>query len=329
MRRLFRCSCGYRWGPVDIQDCVTVGCPACSYGSVISCQEVPSIPGFEIVDFVGEGGMGRVFKARKEGFDRVLAVKLVKRDRTTQLQVARFLTEAYIISRVAHPNILSPIWFGEMDNQAFAVMDFVEGSDLGALVKDRGPLPVHQASDYVQQACSALDCLHRRGIVHRDIKPRNILLTSNGVVKVIDCDLAKVVGERILEETGCDSPHGSDHEATADYFTPPGTMLGTLAFAAPEQVADPRQVTTVSDIYSLGVTFYYLLTGVLPFRGDSVAAMLSNLKSHQPDSVDKLRPDIPTSVAAIVRKMMAKRQRKRYQTAAEVVTALTGASRRG
>ena len=165
MRRLFRCSCGYRWGPVDIQDCMTVGCPACSDGSVVSCQEVPSIPGFEIVDFVGEGGMGRVFKVRLEGCDRVLAIKIIKQNRATHSQLARFRTEANFLCRLAHPNILSPIEVGEMDNQPFFVMDFVEGSDLGALVKDRGPLPVHQASDYVQQVCSALDCLHHRGMV--------------------------------------------------------------------------------------------------------------------------------------------------------------------
>jgi eukaryotic-like serine/threonine-protein kinase len=313
---------------VDIQDSATVGCPVCNAGRTVSCLEVPDVPGYEVLDFLGEGGMSRVYKAKPIHSEGMVAIKVTKLNpERYSSAIARFRREYHVLSQLSHPNILRTFDEGEVDNLSFAVMEYVEGLDLRALVKDRGPLPADQACEYVKQACSALSYFHERNILHRDIKPANLLLTSGGIVKVIDLDLGKVVDRIIAEEIIRESTCADGHDSPVDDVTPPGAILGTLTFMAPERFAG--RGTPRSDIYSLGGAFYYLLTSKLPFSATSAAEMLCLLQSCEPEPVERLRPDIPSAVAAIVRKMMAKRERDRYQTAAEVATALTAFSQGG
>jgi serine/threonine protein kinase len=269
--------------------------------------------------------MGHVYKAREIGVDRIVAIKVTKLDPGTQASdIARFLKESRAIARLDHPNLLRIFGTGEERGLAFAVMEYVEGSDLRSLVQSHGPLPTEQACDYVQQTCRALEYVHGCGIVHRDIKPANLLLTSSGVVKLSDWDLGKrILGEQVLEYAIGDSRGAGGHQRKPNEFTRTGAMLGTFAFAAPEQISDPHTVGPHSDIYSLGASFYYLLTGSLPLRATSALEFLGDLHSHEPEPVERVRPDVPGPVVAIVRKMMAKQIRKRYQSAAEVVAALT------
>jgi serine/threonine protein kinase len=303
---------------------MTVGCPRCDSGST-SCLDVPTIPGYEISDLLGEGGMGHVYKAREIGVDRIVAIKVMKLDPGTHASaIARFQAESEAIARLDHPNLLRIFGTGEEQGLAFAVMEYVEGSDLRSLVQGHGPLPTEQACDYVQQACRALEYVHGYCIVHRDIKPANLLLTSSGVIKISDWDLGKrILDTRVLEEVIGDSRGLGGHQREPEEFTRTGAMLGTFAFAAPEQISDPRTVGPHSDIYSLGASFYYLLTGSLPLRTTSTLECLADLHSHEPEPVERVRPGVPGSVAAIVRKMMAKQIRKRYRSAAEVAEALT------
>jgi serine/threonine-protein kinase len=315
----------------------------CDSGST-SCLDVPTIPGYEISDLLGEGGMGHVYKAREVGVDRVVAIKVMKLDPGTHASaIARFLAESRAIARLDHPNLLRIFGTGEERGLAFAVLEYVEGSDLRSLVRSHGPLPIEQACNFVQQTCRGLEYVHGIGIVHRDIKPANLLLTSSRAIKISDWDLGKRIQDAIRDarvvggrrgnpdgftRTGAmlgwlittswdgtdEIPHG---------FTRTGATLGTFAFAAPEQISDPRTVGPHSDIYSLGASFYYLLTASLPLRTTFAGDFLGDLHSHEPEPVERLRPDVPAPVAAIVRKMMAKQVRKRYQSAAEVAAALT------
>ena len=185
-------------------------------------------------------------------------------------------------------------------------MPFIEGEDLREVVKKSGPLPVHLACDYIRQTALGLQHAHERGFIHRDIKPGNLILDQRGQVKILDFGLAKAVRE---------------HESPAD-LTQPNRTLGTPAFLAPEQWRDARKADIRADVYSLGCTLYYLLTGNPPFRAPTIAELEKAHRSAQARALDKLRADVPPELADLVAKMMAKRPGRRYQSPAEVVNAL-------
>jgi serine/threonine protein kinase len=290
----------------------------CDSGST-SCLDVPTIPGYEIYDLLGEGGMAHVYKAREIGLDRVVAIKFIKLDCGTHAPaIARFQVESAALARLDHPNVLRYFGTGVVGGLAFAVMEYVDGPDLRSLAQSHGPLPIEQACNYVEQTCRGLEYVHRVGIVHRDIKPANLLLTSSRVIKISDWDLGKKIQDDIR-----DARVVGGHRGNPDGFTRTGAMLGTFAFAAPEQISDSQAAGPHSDIYSLGASFYYVLTGRVPLGATYPVESLGDLQSHEPEPVERVRPDVPAPVAAIVRKMMAKQIRKRYQSAAEVVAALT------
>jgi serine/threonine protein kinase len=186
------------------------------------------------------------------------------------------------------------------------VMEYQEGAtDLAQVVRTEGPLPVAQACDVIRQAALGLQHAHERGLVHRDIKPSNLLLLAGSVVKILDMGIA------LFTQTPEDSTLQE------------GVVMGTPAFIAPEQSLAPHAVDIRADLYSLGCTFYYLLSGRVPFPGGTIPEKLHKHRTEEPTPVERIRPDVPSGVVAIVRTLMAKRPEDRYQTPAEVVAALT------
>jgi serine/threonine-protein kinase len=272
---------------------------------------VPAIAGYEILEQLGEGGMGQVYKARHLRLDRIVALKVIHPDHLAQPDaVRRFHREARAAARLAHPNLVTIFDVDDVGGTHFLAMEYVEGTDLGRWVKSWGPLAAARACDYVRQAALGLQHIHERGLVHRDIKPSNLFMTANEtLVKVLDLGLARL-----------DQPGPSDQ--ISNQLTQPGVVMGTPAFLAPEQARDSRRVDIRSDIYSLGCTLYYLLTGRVPFPGTGLAEIIVQHQLDEPEPVEKLRPDVPPGVPAVVRKMMAKRPQDRYQTPAEVAAVL-------
>jgi serine/threonine protein kinase len=209
-----------------------------------------------LLDCLGQGGMGHVFKARHRTMNRVVAVKVIRKERLADDNaIERFRREARAAARLVHPNIVYVYDFDRVNETHFLVMQFVAGTDLAKLVKANGPLPVNKARNYIRQVALALQHAHEHGLVHRDIKPSNLLLTTKGEeVKVLDFGLALF-------------QHVSGMEETASELTFTGQVMGTPDYMAPEQALESHEVDIRADIYSLGCTFYYLLTGQPPFPG--------------------------------------------------------------
>jgi serine/threonine protein kinase len=260
--------------------------------------------------------MGVVFKA-EDSLGRLVALKVIRDERLAHPEaLRRFHREVRAAAQMAHPNVVYAHDAGQVGGTPFFVMEYVEGTDLAQLVAQLGPLPVAEACEYTRQAALGLRHAHQRGLVHRDIKPSNLLLTSKGVVKVLDLGLA-----RLFES---DPTQPTSTELTAE-----GAVIGTPDFIAPEQALDARSADIRSDLYSLGSTLYFLLTGRPPFPGGSLAQKLLKHQLHDPTPVERLRPEVPPGVAAVVRRLMAKRPRDRYQTPGEAAQALAGAAASG
>jgi WD40 repeat protein/serine/threonine protein kinase len=266
---------------------------------------------YVLLERLGEGGMGQVLKARHQRLERTVALKQIRKERLdSPAAVQRFQREARAAARLSHPNIVTVYDADEVAGTHFFVMEYVEGTDLAKLVQGQGPLTVQQACDCVRQAALGLQHAHEQGLVHRDIKPANLFLTNKGVVKVLDMGLARLEG-----------PAGHDGGAT-DPTTCEGAVMGTPDFMAPEQAADSHAADVRADLYSLGCTLYFLLTGRVPFPGGSLTEKLLKHQTGPVPRVEAVRPDVPPGVAAVARKLMAKRPADRYQTPAELAEAL-------
>jgi serine/threonine protein kinase len=264
---------------------------------------------YVLLERLGEGGMGAVFKARNWKLGRVAALKLIRKERlANEDAVRRFRREIRAAAQLTHPNIVHAFDADEVDGTHFLVMEYVAGRDLDRLVKERGPLSVAAACDCVRQAALGLQHAHERGLVHRDIKPANLLLTEQGVVKILDMGLAH------LSESTAD-------EGTST-LTEEGMVMGSLDYIAPEQVANSHDVDIRADLYSLGCTFYYLLAGRAPFPPCNPVEKLFKHRYEQPPPLAKWRADVPPSVAAVVVRLMAKLPSDRYQTSAELAAVL-------
>jgi serine/threonine-protein kinase len=264
---------------------------------------------YQLLDRLGEGGMGQVYKACHATMKRTVALKIIRKDRLANPQaVQRFYQEVQIAAKLSHPNIVLAYDAGQAGDVHYFAMEYVEGTDLARLVKERGPLPVADACEYIRQAALGLQHAHERGLVHRDIKPANLLLSKPAagqpVVKVLDLGLARLSGEQ-----------GSN-------LTRDGSVIGTPDFLAPEQARNASAVDIRADIYSLGGTFYFLLTGRPPFQAESLTEVLLKHQTDEPTPVEQLRPEVPSAVANILRKMMAKKPEERYATPGEVAQAL-------
>jgi serine/threonine protein kinase len=255
---------------------------------------------------LGQGGMGQVLKAQHRRMKRMVALKLMSSEALKNPDaVRRFEREVQAAARLIHPNIVTAFDANEHEGMHFFVMEFVDGIDLGALSKTHGPLPVKMALDYTLQAARGLAYAHGRGVVHRDIKPGNLLVDKDGTVKILDMGLARLdLGKE-------------DHELTGS-----GQVLGTVDYMAPEQALDTRTADARADIYSLGCTLYRLLTGEAIYTGESIMQKLLLHREAPIPSMNLKRPDVPAAVEAVWKKMVAKAPDHRYQTMAEVVTAL-------
>jgi serine/threonine protein kinase len=264
---------------------------------------------YKVLEKLGAGGMAQVFLCEHKLMRRRVAIKVLptaKAEDESSLQ--RFYREARAVAAVDHPNIVRAYDIDQDENLHFLVMEYVDGSNLQDLVKKFGPLDVTRACHYIYGASVGLQHAHEIGLIHRDIKPGNILLDRTGVVKILDMGLARFF-------------HDEDDPLTKKYDE---NVLGTADYLSPEQALDSHTVDIRADIYSLGATFYYLLTGTPPFPEGSVAQKLIWHQNRQPRPVKSLRPDVPEGVVAVVERMMAKKPENRYQTPAEVMAALAG-----
>jgi WD40 repeat protein/serine/threonine protein kinase/uncharacterized membrane protein len=272
--------------------------------------QLKAIRDYEILEKLGEGGMGAVYKARHNRLKKIVAIKVLPADRMEDPHaVARFEREMEAVGKLEHPNIVRAMDAGEADGTHFLVMEYVAGSDLSHLVRQHGRLPIADACELIRQAALGLQSAHEHGLVHRDIKPSNLILSTSGTLKVLDLGLALLGGEA-----------GGGRELTTT-----GQMMGTLDYMAPEQGSSSHKVDIRADIYSLGATLYKLLTGQAPFGGEKYSTPVQKmmaLATATPAAVDSLRPDVPPELAAIVTKMLAREPNSRYSTPSEVAQSL-------
>ncbi len=263
---------------------------------------------YVVLDLIGAGGMGQVFKAMHRPMERVVALKLLPPAAMESYDaIKRFQREVKAVARLEHPNIVTAHDAGESNGVHYLIMQYVRSRNLRSYVKRTGALSVVRAVDYTLQAAAGLQHAHREGVIHRDIKPSNLLLESSGTIKVSDFGLAL-----FKEET----------QSSGGRLTKKGQMLGTVDYMSPEQAEDTREADARSDIYSLGATLHFLLTGSPPFTGDSVGAVLM---AHHCAPIPVLREDrgdVPEELDAVFQKMMAKEPDERYQTITEVIAEL-------
>jgi serine/threonine-protein kinase len=332
---------------------------------------------YHLLEPLGRGGMGEVFKALQRRLNRVVALKVIRQDCVSQDQEAiqRFQREARAAAQLSHPNVVVVYDADQADNRHYIAMEFVEGTDLGRLVKETGPLPISQACEFIRQAAMGLQHAHECGLVHRDIKPSNLLVTtkprgisgfhrrptlpgrpgervsghgektmiirtgranslaappredqstveppraikpvigpsSEAVIKILDMGLARLIDS-------------SDNRLAHQSLTEEGVLMGTPDYIAPEQARNARAADIRSDLYSLGCTLYFLLTGQPPFPTGTVVEKLLMHQLDDPQPIDELRPAVSAEVQAVVRKLTAKRPEDRYQTPAELIEAIT------
>lgn len=261
---------------------------------------------YSLIERIGAGGMGQVYKAVHCGSGRVVAIKTLPASTQHNSSVlARFEREARLATRLVHPNIIAAYEADEFNGTRFLVMQYIAGQDLSAAVKANGPLSVPQAINYIQQAARGLEFAHAAGVVHRDIKPGNLLLDHDGVIKILDLGLARLESQ-------------DEVNAQAE-LTETGTVMGTIDYMAPEQAMSARNADARADIYSLGCSLYYLLTGRPIYEGDSLTAKLIAHQFHPIPDLRQQCPAIPAELEAIFRRMVAKQADERYQSMAEVI----------
>lgn len=265
---------------------------------------------YRLLERIGEGGMGTVYRAVHTRLERLVALKVLGGDRMHRpAAMTRFQREMKAVGQINHPNVVQATDAGESNGTHFLVMELVEGIDVARLVHRRGPLRVADACEIVRQACLGLANIHQHGLIHRDIKASNLILASGGTVKILDLGLA------LLQE-GRHARRGT---------TSAGLVLGSFDYLAPEQADDPHTVDSRADLYSLGCTFFQLLTGQTPFPAPRYSTPLQKMKAHErvpPPPVQTLRDEVPREVGRIVAKLLAKKPEQRFESAAQVAAAL-------
>jgi len=284
---------------------------------------------YQILGRLGEGGVSEVFQAWDTVRGRSVAVKVLRQDLVSPTDaIQQFDRELQAVTRLNHPNIIKTFDASQIGAMHYFAMEYVEGTDLQKFIQQHGPLPFDQASDYTRQVAQGLQHAHQLGLVHRDIKPANLFLINaplnpllatpsrRGVeplIKILDWGLARILPT--AEEAAAAAASGVKD---ADQ----GQLIGTADYLAPEQAQDASLVDTRSDIYSLGCTFYFLLTGQPPFPGPSLMHKLMQHREMEPPDVRAVRSDVPDEVAAIIQKMLAKSPEERFQIPLLVVAPL-------
>lgn len=281
-------------------------------GDPLPADAIPTFllnhPRYHVERFLGRGGMGAVFLARHRALERPVALKIIRPELLADPAVVeRFRCEVKAAASLSDPHIVAVYDAETTGNQHFLVMEYIAGTDLARLVLDGGPLPLATACDYICQAAIGLQKACERGLVHRDITPRNLMLTGQGQIKILDFGLAQFLGV----------PLSAGQQAER------GSLLGSVDYMAPEQAANPQAADIRADIYSLGCTLYFLLTGQPPFPGGSLLERLGRHSLQAPPRLDRQRADIPADFAGVLDRMLAKDPAARYQTPHEVIAALT------
>jgi len=266
---------------------------------------------FQLQDFIGGGGMGAVFRALDTMLNRIVAVKVLSQSQASDDEtLKRFKNEAQSAARLDHDNISRVYYVGEDRGLHYIVFEYIEGTNLRDLVIQDGPLSIQDAISYTLQITDALDHASRRDVVHRDIKPSNVLITLDGKAKLVDMGLARLHQIAQPEED----------------LTASGVTLGTFDYISPEQARDPRNADVRSDLYSLGCTLYYVLTGQPPFPEGTVLQKLLQHQGDEPLDPRDFRPDLPDELYDITKKLMAKAPTSRYQTPGELAADLLALS---
>jgi serine/threonine protein kinase len=273
------------------------------------------IGSYHVLDRLGQGGLSEVFKARHIEHNWVVALKVLKEEALANEEGRQqFLNEMEAMARLDHPNIVQFCDVDQIGDTFYYAMEFVEGTDLGKCVRLSGSLSVADACDYVRQTALGLQHAHERNLVHRDIKPVNLFLTHVGgkakpIIKILDWGLASlrcptgVSGQQLLE-----------HVSTG--------VCGTADYLSPEQARDAQTVDIRGDIYSLGCTLYFLLTGQPPFPDGTLMQKIMHHQTSEPEAIETFREDVPSGVTTILKRMMAKQPEARFQTPAAVALAL-------
>ena len=261
---------------------------------------------------IGEGGMGTVFKALHRRMQRVVAVKVIRKEIATRDFIARFRREIQLLARLNHPHVVIAYDADQCPLGDFLVMEYVEGTDLGEILRRTGSLSIPEAVSAVRQAALALGYSHQRGIVHRDIKPANLLRDFSGCVKVVDLGLARVSEREGLKGTE---------------LTSMGAVAGTVNYMSPEQAENPLGVDARSDIYSLGCTLFFLLTGGPVFTKSSLIGRILAHRVDPPPKLSVVRSDVPAALDAVFQRMVAKLPDDRQASTEEVVAALDALDR--
>ena len=263
-----------------------------------------SLGPYHVIDSIGQGGMGQVFKAEHTIMGRIVAVKVLPRSKSTPEAIANFRREIRTQAQLDHENLVRAFDAGQDGNVHFLVTEYVPGTDLRKLIRANGPLSMQQASSVISQAARGLGHAHGRGLIHRDVKPANVLVSPDGRVKVSDLGLAG---------------YFNDPEQTDQYG---GKVVGTADYLAPELIMKPDALDTRSDIYSLGCTLYYAVTGKVPFPGGTMRDKARAHCQQPPLDPRRLVPELSDKFVEVIADMMAKRPEDRIGTAMDVIERL-------
>src|SRR5262245_50194921 len=300
--------------------------PALQLAAEKLSNEPPSLIGrklgpYQIQAVLGAGGMGEVYKARDTRLNRTVAIKVLPRYLSERADLRqRFEREARAIAGLNHPNICALHDVGRDEGIDFLVMEYVEGETLSQHLR-KGPLPTEQLLRTAVEIATALDQAHRHGVIHRDLKPGNIMLTKTGA-KLLDFGLAKQSGRR--PPVGDRSPIGDGlplSKTKSESLTEEGMLLGTLEYMAPEQV-EAKETDTRTDIFALGVVIYEMATGRKAFEGDSKASLAAAILTSEPPPITKMQPMTPPALERVVKRCLAKDPEERWQTARDLVSEL-------
>jgi hypothetical protein len=276
---------------------------------------------YELIEELGHGGMGRVYKALHTKLDRVVALKVLTLGRVSDHRaVARFEREMKAIGKLDHRHIVRAYDAREIEGTPTLIMEYIEGLDLAEIVRRLGPLPASDACEMVRQAALGLQYVHEHGLVHRDIKPSNLMLTPQGEIKILDLGLARFH----LDQSQAEETAGTGQTAGGE-MTGTDQAMGTADYMAPEQISNSRAADIRADIYSLGCTLYKLLAGRAPFDDAAHQGPAEKMAAHageMPPSIRQFRPDIPDGLAAVLDRMLARIPEARYSVPVEVADAL-------